>query len=223
MTKIVCLSDTHNRHELIGVPDGDLLIHAGDATNMGTIDEIVAFNEWFTNLPHRHKIFVAGNHDWLFETNNRSARNLLDSSIHYLQDYSIEIEGLKVYGSPWQPRFFDWAFNLTRGEEIAEKWRMIPNDIDVLITHGPPFGVLDVVPRQHSVENTGCEELIKRVAAIRPKLHVFGHIHGGYGTAEKFGVRFVNASNCDDSYEPTNAPMIIDLQKTNPAVPIEVG
>ncbi|MBA3784786.1 MAG: metallophosphoesterase [Acidobacteria bacterium] len=215
MPKIVCLSDTHNCSEQIIVPNGDILIHAGDATIRGTIDEIILFNEWFANLPHAYKIFVAGNHDWLFETNNRYARNLLDKSIIYLQDSSVEIGGLKIYGSPWQPRFFDWAFNLMRGAELAEKWKLIPDDTDILITHGPPFGILDEVPRQYWIENTGCEELRKRVETIKPKLHIFGHIHCGYGQAEKFGVKFVNASNCDESYEPTNAPIVIDLQTSS--------
>ncbi len=212
--KIVCLSDTHNCSEQIAVPDGDILIHAGDATITGTIDEVVLFNEWFASLPHKYKIFVAGNHDWLFETNNKSARKLLDDSIIYLQDSFTEIENLKIYGSPWQPRFFDWAFNLNRGAEIAEKWKLIPDDIDILITHGPPNGILDEVPRKYFVENTGCEDLLKRVEKLRLnklKLHIFGHIHCGYGTAEKFGVKFINASNCDESYAPTNAPIIVDL------------
>ena len=211
MPRIVCLSDTHDCHEQIIVPDGDILIHAGDATIRGTIDEIIFFNEWFAGLPHQRKIFVAGNHDWLFETNDRHARTLLDASIHYLRDSSVEIENLKIYGSPWQPRFFDWTFNLTRGAELAEKWKMIPDDTDVLITHCPPFGILDEVPHRYSIENTGCEELRKRVETIRPKLHIFGHIHCGYGTTERFGVRFVNASNCDESYDPANAPIVIDL------------
>ena len=211
MAKIVCLSDTHNCSEQIIVPDGDILIHAGDATISGTVDEIFLFNEWFANLPHKHKIFVAGNHDWLFETNNRFARNLLDQSIHYLQDSVVVIENLKFYGSPWQPRFFDWAFNLNRGSELAEKWKLIPKEVDVLITHGPPFGILDEVPRVYGIENTGCEELRSKVEEIKPKLHVFGHIHCGYGKTEKFGVKFVNASNCDESYEPTNPPIVVNL------------
>ncbi|MDQ3063982.1 MAG: metallophosphatase domain-containing protein [Acidobacteriota bacterium] len=211
MPRIVCLSDTHNYNEQISVPDGDILIHAGDATIQGSASEIILFNRWFRNLPHAHKIFVAGNHDWLFETSNQLARTLLDSSIHYLQDSSVRIENLKIYGSPWQPRFFDWAFNLTRGAELAEKWKLIPDDTDILITHGPPFGILDEVQRQYFIENTGCEELNKRVETIKPKFHIFGHIHCGYGTTEKFGVKFVNASNCDESYEPTNTPVVIDL------------
>lgn len=211
MPRIVCLSDTHNCNEEINVPDGDILIHAGDATIRGTIDEIVFFNKWFANLPHRYKIFVAGNHDWLFETNNRFARTLLDDSIIYLQDSFCIIDGIKFYGSPYQPRFFDWAFNLMRGAELAEKWKLIPNDTDVLITHGPPFGILDEVPRKYWIENTGCEELRKKVEEICPKAHIFGHIHCGYGSTEKFGVKFFNASNCDESYEPTNQPIVFDL------------
>lgn len=213
--KIVCISDTHNCNEQIAIPDGDILIHSGDATTVGTVEQIKAFNKWFAGLPHKHKVFVAGNHDWLFEKDNALARGLLDPAIIYLQDSFTEIDGLKIYGSPWQPRFFDWAFNLNRGYEMAEKWAMIPDDIDVLITHGPPYGVLDLVPRQGWDENTGCEELRKKVKQLaafgRLKLHIFGHIHCGYGTHEEFGVKFVNASNCDEQYQPIQRPIIIDL------------
>jgi Icc-related predicted phosphoesterase len=214
--KIVCLSDTHNCNEQIRVPDGDVLIHSGDATVRGTPAETEDFLRWFSSLPHKHKIFVAGNHDWLYETNNRLARILTANfKIKYLQDSFAEIEGLKIYGSPWQPRFFDWAFNLNRGAEIAEKWKLIPPDADVLITHGPPFGILDEVPKRYWTENAGCEELRKRIEEIaafgKLKLHVFGHIHCGYGQTEKFGVRFVNASNCDEQYEPTQPPIVIEL------------
>ena len=208
MPRIVLLSDTHNCNEQISVPDGDILIHAGDATNRGQVDEIVAFNEWFSGFPHKHKIFVAGNHDWLFETRPKYAQSLLAENVVYLQDSAVEILGLKIYGSPWQPRFFDWAFNLNRGGEMAEKWKLIPNEVDILITHGPPFGILDETPRG---DFAGCEELRKRVEEIRPQLHVFGHIHFGYGETEKFGVRFVNASNCDEDYLPTNPPIVVDL------------
>lgn len=213
--RIVCISDTHNCNEEIAVPDGDVLIHAGDATTVGSVEQLRAFNRWFAVLPHKHKVFVAGNHDWLFEKDNDLARRLLDPSIVYLQDSSAEIDGLKIYGSPWQPRFFDWAFNLNRGYELAEKWSLIPDDIDVLITHGPPYGILDLVPRQGWDENTGCEELRKRVEQIaangRLKLHVFGHIHCGYGVHEEFGVKFVNASTCDEQYNATQPPIVIDL------------
>ncbi|HKX84397.1 MAG TPA: metallophosphatase domain-containing protein, partial [Pyrinomonadaceae bacterium] len=156
MPRIVCISDTHNCNEQIAVPEGDILIHSGDATIKGTDQEVIEFIRWFSRLPHKHKIFVAGNHDWFFELDNNYARRLLaDSNITYLQDSSTQIDDLKLYGSPWQPRFFDWAFNLDRGYELAEKWKLIPNDIDILITHGPPNGILDLVPRKGWDENTG--------------------------------------------------------------------
>lgn len=214
MPRIVCLSDTHNANELIRVPDGDILVHAGDATINGTVAEIAAFNRWFNGLPHKFKIFVAGNHDRLFETNNTLARDMLGEDIIYLEDSGTEIGGLKFYGSPWQPRFFDWAFNLMRGAELAEKWAMIPDDTEVLITHGPPNGILDEVPRRFFVENTGCEELIKKVEELSNKnlkAHIFGHIHCGYGTSEKLGVKFINASNCDEAYLPVQPPIVFDL------------
>ena len=215
MPRIVCLSDTHNCNEQIAVPDGDILIHSGDAVISGTTLELQKFSYWFGSLPHKTKIFVAGNHDWVFELQNEKARNILPKDVIYLQDSSAVVDGLKIYGSPWQPRFFDWAFNLNRGPEIAEKWELIPDDIDILITHGPPNGILDLVPRKGWDENTGCEELRKRVEEIaklgRLKLHIFGHIHCGYGVHEEFGVRFVNASNCDESYEPSQPPIVIDL------------
>ncbi len=216
MPRIVCLSDTHNCHQPIDVPDGDILIHSGDATVRGTDIEVIEFVYWFAKLPHKIKIFVAGNHDWMFQTDNRRARLLVaNEGIVYLQDSSVEIEGLKFYGSPWQPRFFDWAFNLNRGYELAEKWAMIPDDINILITHGPPYGILDEVPRRWGIENTGCEELRKRVDQIaskgKLKLHIFGHIHCGYGVAERAGVRFVNASNCDESYDPIQPPIVVDI------------
>lgn len=213
--RIVCISDTHNCNGQIDVPDGDMLIHSGDATITGTVEEITRFNAWFLSLPHKHKIFVAGNHDWLFERNSELGRTLLSTKIVYLQDSECEIEGLKIFGSPWQPRFYDWAFNLMRGSEIAEKWKLIPNDIDILITHGPPNGILDEVPREWGIDNTGREELRKRVEEIaefgRLKLHVFGHIHCGYGTREEFDVTFVNASNCDEQYHPTQPPIVVDI------------
>jgi Icc-related predicted phosphoesterase len=215
--RLCLISDTHNELSKIDLPKADILIHAGDATISGTLPEIVKFVEDIQHQSHKFDqiIFIAGNHDWLFEKRPKYAQSLLAKNIIYLQDSSVEIEGLKFYGSPWQPRFFDWAFNLNRGSELAEKWKRIPDDIDVLITHGPPNGILDAVSRGDWIENTGCEELITRIEEIaafgKLKIHAFGHIHCGYGEAEKFGIRFVNASNCDEDYLPTNPPIVVDL------------
>jgi Icc-related predicted phosphoesterase len=215
--RLVIISDTHNQISSINLPKGDILIHCGDFTVTGTVSEITQFNRELLQQADKfkHIIIIAGNHDLLFEHQPQLARSLLDSRFKYLQDSSCVIDGIKFYGSPFQPRFFDWAFNLNRGEELAEKWKLIPNDIDILITHGPPNGILDEVPRKYFVENTGCEELRKKVEEIvafgKLKLHVFGHIHCGYGQTEKFGVKFVNASNCDESYDPVQPPIVITL------------
>lgn len=205
--RIVCLSDTHNLHDRITVPEGDLLIHAGDATMRGTLEEIVVFDAWLASLPHRHKVVVAGNHDFLFEREPALARQLLRSAV-YLQDSGVELDGLELWGSPWQPWFFDWAFNLRRGAPLREKWDLIPESTDVLITHGPPHGILD---RVDGGELVGCEELLQAILRCRPRLHVFGHIHEGYGQEKRDGVTFVNASNCNRAYRPVNPPVVVDL------------
>src|SRR6185369_5847056 len=142
--KIVFLSDTHNKLSRLDVPDGDLLLHAGDFCGRGTQDEVARFNEDMMRLPHRYKIVIAGNHDWPFQKEPDKARSLLDKSIMYLQDEMVEFDGLKIYGSPWQPEFFNWAFNLPRkSPELGKRWKDIPGGIDILITHGPPHGILD--------------------------------------------------------------------------------
>jgi predicted phosphodiesterase len=220
--RIVCISDTHNRHEGIRVPDGDVLIHAGDGTGTGTFQEIAGFLCWMDGLPHRHKILIAGNHDWLFDREPDMARNLLKDhqGITYLQDSGCEVGGLKFWGSPWQPWFMSWAFNLPRGLRMREKWNLIPFDTEVLVTHGPPHGVLDQVrkeppggwePDQDPPEHLGCEELRIRALSIRPRLHMFGHIHGGYGIRSDGHTTFVNASICDEDYHPVNPPVVMDL------------
>ena len=207
MPRIVCISDTHSRHEQIVVPDGDILIHAGDATMIGDIDEIADFDHWLGTLPHQHKLIIAGNHDWLFQTRPHLARSLITNAV-YLQDSFVECEGLKIYGSPWQPWFMDWAFNLPRGRALEEKWELIPANTDVLITHGPPFGILDEAPRG---ENVGCEALAEAVWWVKPQLHVFGHIHSAYGSGERLGIKFANAASCDEAYRPVNSPLVFDL------------
>jgi Icc-related predicted phosphoesterase len=102
----------------------------------------------------------------------------------------------------------DWAFNLQRGPALREKWALIPEGTDVLITHGPPFGILDWTARG---ERVGCEDLLEAVRRVKPRLHVFGHIHEGYGEHEQDGTRFVNASICTEAYQPTNAPIVVDV------------
>lgn len=210
--RLICISDTHNQHEALKLPEGDVLIHAGDFTGMGRAPEVEAFAKWFGAQPHKHKILIAGNHDWLFERDNEQARAWLMRhcpKVIFLQDSGIEIEGVKFWGSPWTPFFLNWAFNLKRGLPLAEKWSMIPSDTHVLITHGPTHGILDLT--RHG-KNVGCEDLRDALEKrLRPKLHVFGHIHEGYGTYTRNGTKYVNACSCNEFYEPTNAPAVVDL------------
>lgn len=207
--RVVCISDTHFRHwQMKAVPEGDLLIHAGDITRQGALDDVQSFNEWLGTLPYRHKVCICGNHDFCFERQPEQARRLITNAV-YLQDEAIVIEGFKIYGSPWQPWFFDWAFNLHRGAAIREKWELIPEDTDILVTHGPVYGILD---RVKSGERVGCEDLLERIKELTHlKLHIAGHIHEAYGTAEMNGVKYVNASICTLSYEPDNAPLVVEL------------
>lgn len=221
--RIVFIGDTHGLHDRMThpIPDGDILIHAGDGTNVGRMNEVAAFGVWFRSLPHAHKIFVAGNHDWMFEKNRSMAVQLLNQGILnlfsdkpeiiYLEDSGVTIEGLKIYGSPWQPTFLDWAFNLDRGEAIREKWDLIPEGLDILITHGPPMGIHDQTAPHLGSEHIGCEELMKAVERAKPKVHVFGHIHGGYGKTQYPNTLFVNAAICDEAYKPWREPVVIDL------------
>ncbi len=209
--KIVIISDTHNFHYRVDLPDGDLIIHCGDLTGMGTKPEVANFIDWFEKLPYQHKIFIAGNHDFGFERETDWLEGELDHrNFNYLHDNSIEIEGIKFYGSPYQPWFCDWAFNLKRGEACAAKWAEIPQDTDFLITHGPPEGILD---KNLEGESVGCYDLLQRVKVVKPIVHAFGHIHEGYGSKEVEETLFINASTCTRAYKPTNKPVVIELNK----------
>ncbi len=207
--KIICISDTHNLHKHIqNIPDGDLLIHAGDLTRRGSLEDVESFNSWLGELPHKYKVCISGNHDFCFEQRPEEARSLITNA-HYLQDEEITIGGLKIYGSPWQPWFYNWAFNLRRGEPLREKWEKIPSDIDILITHGPPHGILD---RVFTGEKVGCEELLLKLRFFENlKLHVFAHIHEARGTYEHQGIKMVNASICTLAYKSINEPIVVEL------------
>lgn len=205
--RIVCISDTHHRHDQVVVPEGDMLLCGGDLCGRGTIADVRDFDKWLGKLPHRHKVVIAGNHDWCFEREPGQARACITQA-HYLQDGGVTLGGLRIYGSPWQPEFFDWAFNLPRGSRLREKWALIPDDTDILITHGPPHGILDRNDRGQAV---GCEELAERVAAVAPRLHLFGHIHEAYGEMTVGPTIYVNASCCDLQYRPCQPPIVIEL------------
>ena len=220
---VTLISDTHNKHKKItqDLPGGDILIHAGDISSMGYQHEIREFCKWFNNLDnYTHKIFIAGNHDFGFQDNPLKMREILDfySKITYLQDDFTYIgdsaqDMVKIYGSPWQPRFLNWAFNADKGDDIKQHWDKIPNDTDILITHGPAFGYLDTVIGQGTP--LGCEELINKIAEIKPKIHVCGHIHSGngYRISTDGSVHFFNASVLGEQYTYMYKPITFDWDK----------
>ncbi|HXD88082.1 MAG TPA: metallophosphatase domain-containing protein [Urbifossiella sp.] len=206
--KVVCISDTHGSHRRLAVPPGDLLIHAGDVTVDGYLDELDDFNQWLGSLPHPNKVLIAGNHDFCFQEQASRARARITNAM-YLEDDSAIVAGVKIYGSPWQPYFGGWAFNLRRGEPLAAVWAKIPDDADILVTHSPPEGILD---RNRWGEPCGCRDLLNRVREVRPRLHVFGHIHEAAGLFHDGATTFVNASQ-----PPRHAtaaipePMVVEL------------
>ena len=193
--KLVLLSDTHGLHRRLGtLPTGDVLIHAGDITNRGEEHTVRDFLNWFTKQPHKHKIFIAGNHDFFFEdVTSSTLRKLIPSNIHYLNDSGVVLDDVHFWGTPVTPYFFNWAFNRQRGKDIAAHYLKFPERVDVLISHGPPKGILDAVGRMN--EAVGCEELLKKVAEVKPRVHVFGHIHEHGGkNIELDGTQYINAS-----------------------------
>jgi Icc-related predicted phosphoesterase len=227
--KIVCISDTHNKHKEISLNKGDVLIHAGDATGRGEAGEILPFLTWFSEQKFSHKILVAGNHDFGFERSpSRYEEECKRLGIIYLNDSGVNIEGINIWGSPVQPEFFNWAFNRRIEEKLPDDydpyhsynkvnppikphWDLIPNNTDILITHGPPLGVLDTVSRYLVNLNVGCPHLMDAILRVKPKLHVFGHIHEQQGILKKGDTVFVNASQLNDRYMVAYKPKTLRI------------
>lgn len=214
--RMTIISDTHNHHGVLDLVPGDFLIHCGDFSGQGFHGEVRSFFKWFAVQPFKYRILIAGNHDMSFEKEPAFKVEMVikyKDQIMYLEDSGCEIEGIKFWGSPWQPEFCNWAFNLPRdGIKLAEKWAKIPAETNVLITHSPPHMLLDrcMHPCPPYPPNAGCYELRKRVEAIRPRLHVFGHVHEGYGGVERDGTTFLNASTCTLDYNPKNLPFVLE-------------
>lgn len=213
--RVIFLADTHDFNEKITVPDGDFLIHCGDATNEGTLPEVNRFAKWYGGLPHKHKIFVAGNHDRLFEDQPGIAEQICeDHGIKYLRDRGAIIEGLHIYGTPWTPAYCNWAFNLDE-LDLEDRFNHIPGGLDILITHGPPYGILDENRQDFEINNPGSKALKDVVEKQKPQVHAFGHIHQGYGQKQIEKTHFINAAIgwTLDWVTPKNAPIVIDLEK----------
>jgi predicted phosphodiesterase len=227
MLKVSLISDTHTKHSLCekDLPGGDLLIHAGDFMSTGySVEEAYEFFNWFDSIDNYDtKILIAGNHDRLMENDPEKMAGILTGykTIEYLQDEECVLyfdgpngdhpeDNIRIYGSPWQPEFYNWAFNLVRGsEEMKAKWNAIPSNTDILVTHGPPFGHLDIPGEGRSIR-VGCETLRFRIDEIRPKIHVFGHIHGSYGHYFDGHTHFFNASVLNERYQYANLPFTFE-------------
>ena len=201
----------HGSYRELIIPIADVIVCCGDMTPRGKLDDAKDFLMWFADLPHKYKIFISGNHDFLFEKYKYEAEKIIPDNIIYLEDSEVEIMGLKFYGTPVTPIFFNWAFNRTE-DVLKSHWEKIPNNIDILITHGPPYGIMDLSKRDKI--NTGSPSLYEEVInRIKPTYHVFGHIHEGYGILEKDGITFINASNMDVDYNLVNEPIVIEIDK----------
>jgi Icc-related predicted phosphoesterase len=205
---LVLFGDTHELHREVEVPAGDILICVGDFTmfskNLSAIED---FNEWLGELPHRHKIVVPGNHEFFLES-NPERRSLLDNA-NVLIDEGIEIEGLNIYGSPTTP-LLGTAFGMSSPNDRARHWSKVPDDTHVLVTHGPPFGILDLSPGQ--AERMGDPELRNRVRELPSlKLHAFGHVHGAHGAVEQNGVTFANVALMGHLGDLVQAPTVLRM------------
>jgi Icc-related predicted phosphoesterase len=204
VVRIIAMADTHSWHAELEVPDGDVLIHAGDLTRTGTLAQLEEVAAWLRGLPHREKIVIAGNHDLALQRQPAQARALF-AGLTYLEDGAyVTGQGLRIWGSPWQPEFFDWAYNLPRGAALDAKWQQIPDGLDVLVTHGPPLGYGD---RVYDGERVGCRDLLRHCLEKQPRLHLYGHIHEDGGEWTEAGVRFVNVTTAESALPPT----VIDL------------
>lgn len=212
---VVAVADTHLFHDELVMPAGDVFVHAGDFCRGGTLEELEQAASWILSLPYAHKIVVAGNHDWPFQRDPIAARALLGSTVHYLEDSLVDLLGFRFWGSPWQPKFHGWAFNLERGAQMAEKWAAIPTGLDVLITHGPPR---DIGDRSSTANRTGCEDLLKRVRETKPRAHLFGHIHEDGGAWSIDETLFANVT----TWECERAPTVLRLHRNGPAEQVSV-
>jgi len=227
--RFVAVSDTHEREHNMHhkVPEGDVLLHAGDFTFTGAAEAVHKFNKWLGAQPHKHKIVIAGNHDITFDLKyyqEKGRQRFHRGRVHaadeikksltnciYLEDSECTVEGIRIYGSPWQPEFCDWAFNLDRGsKEIKAKWELIPEGTEVLVTHGPAAKGHGGICQDGF--DAGCEDLLRRIFTVKPLVHVCGHIHEGYGITAAKDVTFINASTCDFSYRPSNPPVVFDIK-----------
>jgi len=239
---ILCfISDTHTQHQnlklnmllekVLGIYPDAVLVHCGDISIRGSMSEVTDFMDWFSSLRYKYKIVIPGNHDFFFDHGRKArtyhgefrhgkpiysqedVKKLLDvyPGVYFLNDSGVDIEGIKFWGSPITPWFHDWAFNRWENE-IEDHWNMIPDDTNVLITHGPPYGILDYT--YNGYKNVGCPALSARIQKLEDLMvHSFGHIHESFGVETEREITYINASFLNISYNPVNYPVIFDTEE----------
>lgn len=209
--KFVLISDTHGDHRKLQLPHADTIVHAGDLSADGDPKEVRDFIAWFDALDYTNKILIAGNHDWHMQTHAAEMASVLaESSINYLFDSGVEIDGIRFWGSPFTPEYFNWAFQCKQGDEMDLHWKKIPENTHVLITHGPPYGIMDKVPEDDgTLSHAGCARLLRRIRTIKPALHIFGHIHEGFGEQKVDETHFYNVSSMNSAYKIHNPPVVL--------------
>jgi Icc-related predicted phosphoesterase len=203
--RVVCIADTHELHRELAVPDGDLLIHAGDFTFFNHASKINDFNDWLGELPHRYKVVIPGNHDRAFNQ-DPLFREMITNAVLLINE-GVRLCGLNIWGSP--VTCDDDAYGHAKREERARLYASIPQDTHILVTHGPPYGILDREPG--SYRRQGCTELWLAVMRLQPRLHVFGHVHAGYGTFANETTQFVNAALLGWAGDLENLPIVMDI------------
>lgn len=210
MMRLTFISDTHGKHPLLHLATGDVLVHCGDFSSYGDLDEVEDFAQFMGKQAFTHKLVIAGNHDWCFEDERRAEAEALmrENGIIYLHDSGIELGGYYFWGSPIQPEFCHWAFNRPRGEVLEQHWLKIPKHTDILITHTPAYGILDTC---FDGQAAGCEALLAAIQRIKPKIHACGHIHEAYGQLLQDQTVFINAASLDEHYRFRNPPITIEL------------
>lgn len=217
--KIIAISDTHNKYDKLIIPECDILISAGDYSFQGTLEEVTFFHRWLNLQPAKHIISVQGNHELGVERNFELSKGVAQIEcprVHFIDEGLVEIEGLKIWCSAITPTFNDWAWN-RNSYEIQKHWDQIPESINILVTHGPPWGILDQTSYANGEirpEHLGCPRLMERIRIIKPSLHFFGHVHRPGGNQVRvFGTWFHNCAICDECYVPTNALTIVEFNK----------
>lgn len=211
MPRITCIADTHTQHSKLNLLPTDILLHAGDYSYRGRVAEVKSFLEWFSKQPAKHKIFIDGNHDGLSIEEPTLFKEILAEypNVNYLRHEMIEVEGLKIWGRPTTPLYGNWWHMEPReSPNMLATLNIIPANVDILLTHGPSYGILD---ENQQGEHCGCNDLLNELNRVKPKVLVTGHIHFSSGIKEVNGIKHINAAVLDDSYNFKNSYIIFDI------------